>query len=104
MGEAIAGHRALKFDGLNDHLESVADSAWDWDYDSDPNDAARWTTFVVFTTELASTNGGNSRRHFIRTGYNDIQEGSGIDGHGSVWGSWLHENDYKIHGRSSAGS
>ena len=100
--DAIAGHAALSFDGVADHLENASDSAWNWDYDSNPNDAARYTTFVVFNTDLKTANGGNSRQHLLRTGYTDIQEGAGINGNTAVWGSWLYEDDYKIHGRNSA--
>jgi len=102
ISDAIAGHAALSFDGAADYLENAADSAWNWDYDSNPDNAARWTTFVVFKTDLVTPNGGNSRQHLLRTGYSDLQEGAGTTANTAVWGSWLYENDYKVHGRNSS--
>ena len=102
VNNAIAGQAALSFDGAADHLDNLSDSAWNWDYDSNPDNAARWTTFVVFKADIAPPNGSDVRQHLIRTGYSDIQEGSGTTGNSAVWGDWLYENDYKAHARASS--
>jgi len=99
ISDAIAGHAALSFDGAADYLENAADSAWNWDYDSNPSDAARWTTFVVFNTDLENVS--DRRQHLIRTGYSDLEEGPGTTGNTAIWGSWLYENNYRIHARES---
>ncbi len=97
---AINGQPALLFDGINDYLIDNTDSAWDWDYDSDTNDAARWTTFVV----LQPINNTN-KMMVLRSGYDDIEEGAGTRSIANAWSIYLlNGTNYQVHSRSSSAS
>lgn len=99
VSDAVAGNPALEFDGSADHLYDLTDTAWEWDYDSNSNNVARWTTFFVCKPDVKTAN-----RFLLRSAYNDIAEGSTTRANTALWGVWFDRDDYSVHCRSSSGA
>lgn len=102
VSDAVAGHAALRFDGSNDYLANAMDSAWNWDFDLDANNDARWTTFIVLKADINSPS--TRQQHILRSSYTDLKEGAATFADTGVWGAWLYGDDYRVHGRDSAGA
>lgn len=90
---------ALSFDGNSDFVVNTADSNWDWDYDSNTNDAARWTVFIV-KNHVAT----NTDQMLMRSGYDDFREGIDTASSVNLWSVFCGGDRLEIHSRNSAGT